>query len=230
MCLQALDHVDPFVATKALTPSVLEAIEWQARRTAAQVADEREQAIVEIERLGQHLWRDGTVSKWFAGCDDEVARVSKNVNGPLLAQLAARVQHCDVACAELFRQGANVVHAVCPPPCLGVCSVPGAPLTGTLEASGIGRAVDCKGLSEMTRSPEERLASNAALLAYLGCDDHESELHRLTVLDASLGRMSAPIEGSAAWCGPLSAGPAHTALHQSKNATWRTFCCTPASG
>ena len=89
----------------------MQALAWQAQRTAEQVRDEREQAIADIEREAAQMWytvstpqeapppaglsepamacrSSGACEQWFAGTDHGVRNVAATVCGPLLERWA----------------------------------------------------------------------------------------------------------------------------------------------
>ena len=77
-----------------------------------------------------------------------------------------------------------------PPVCTRV--VPGAGLYGLLPTSGTGESVD-HGLARPVGELKAVCAKrNEVLLRSLRCDPLEEELHRLTLEDAKLGRISWP--------------------------------------
>ena len=96
---------DPFLSSFVVPADVAAAIEWQSSRSAAEVMHEREKVMCEIEALGAQFWQNGTVGKWYQGCDEAIAKVSATVNGPLMERLAAAAGHGDPACIEFFRKG-----------------------------------------------------------------------------------------------------------------------------
>ena len=93
-----------FDETVPLDP-VVEAIEWQAERTPTDVIQQREEMIQKLEDANAALWKSGKCANWFERCDDITRGVSKGVNGYLLQELLSASHHCDVAAADLFRDG-----------------------------------------------------------------------------------------------------------------------------
>ena len=118
---------------------------------------------------GKVMWEEGLCQKWLEGADPQVAAVSKTVNGIIMEDLAKAIGHEDLEIVD-------------------------GELMGPLQVSGrevqkkapVGCANPADLLSDCGRS-------NKALLDKLKADDYEDELHRLTVEDAKLGRMSWPV-------------------------------------
>ena len=84
---------------------MVEAIEWQAERTPTEVIQQREEMMQKLEEANAALWNSGKRANWFERCDDITRSVSKGVNGYLLQELLSASHHCDVAVADLFRDG-----------------------------------------------------------------------------------------------------------------------------
>ena len=103
-----LHYDDPFVSGMSLEPAVEEAIAWQAARTPAEVMEEREKMISQIEFAGSELKASGKCAEWFSGCDEILKHATKGVNGFLMQELLLAAQHCDKSAAELFRLGGDL--------------------------------------------------------------------------------------------------------------------------
>jgi hypothetical protein len=97
-----------------------QAIEWQAARSPAEVMQQREEMISQIELANTVLWESGKCEHWFRNCDPIIQKVSEGVNGYLLQELLTASHHCDVAAVELFRTGRLVARVVCRV-CKGLC-------------------------------------------------------------------------------------------------------------
>ena len=67
---------------------------------------QREEMIQKLEDADEELRESGKCADWFERCDDITRGVSKGVNGFLLQELLCASRHCDVAAADLFRDGA----------------------------------------------------------------------------------------------------------------------------
>ena len=98
---------DPFISVMSLEPALDEAIAWQAARTPAEVMEEREKMISQIEFAGSELKASGKCAEWFSGCDEILKHATKGVNGFLMQELLLAAQHCDKAAAEIFRLGGD---------------------------------------------------------------------------------------------------------------------------
>ncbi len=55
----ALDMKDPFVKDDPLPRDVVEALEWQASRTDAEICQYRETVLVQLEAAGATMWETG---------------------------------------------------------------------------------------------------------------------------------------------------------------------------
>ena len=146
----------------------------------------------QLELADQKLRQSGRLDQWLRGCDSRVKAVSEAANSLLLAELLAASAHCDLACAELFREGV-------PWPTIGVsrpwglCCV-GAHMYGSLECSGVGMPVFHDDALDTERLKQDCLRTNLALLRELREDQYSDDLMRITQEDASLGRMTWPRE------------------------------------
>ena len=109
---------------------------------------------------------------WYQGCDAWVRKVAGAANGLLFQQLLEATGYCDVDCVNMLRHGADML--------------------GVLKRSGIGAplAVEEAKCSEQLR--KDMAASNRALLQELREDELSHTLMKLTLDDASLGRMTHP--------------------------------------
>ena len=109
---------------------------------------------------------------WYDGADKRVRKVAGYANGNLLQQLLCAAEYCDAACAELLRQGADVI--------------------GKLTQSGIGEPLthaEAKSFEQL----RQRIESwNKRLLAELREDDIGPKLMDITSDDYRKGRMSKP--------------------------------------
>ena len=97
--LDALEMDDPFVGDTSLPPDVAKAVEWVASLPPHKVNSMRETIITGIEEWGARLRREGKCAQWFKGADPAVHKVAETVNGPLLSELAAHLDHIDPDCA-----------------------------------------------------------------------------------------------------------------------------------
>ena len=80
------------------------ALDWQDSYSPEDIIAQRELIISSIESLGERLWQDGSVDRWFAGCDFIVRRVSATVNGPLFQRLLSSA-NLPSEIADVFRYG-----------------------------------------------------------------------------------------------------------------------------
>ena len=195
--LDALASADPFKLELPVPPDVDQALHWQASRSPAEVMAERESITLRIEALGDQMWCQGACQEWMSGADALVAKVAETVNGPLFNKLCEAVD-CPAECVESFRQGPRVLSLTCVlvaiPLLHIVIFVAGAPLYGVLPKCGIGPPV----VKDASVRPIEALRANCAnsnlkVFSVLKADDPlEDEIHRLTLVDATAGRMSWP--------------------------------------
>ena len=157
----------------AIPKDVLEALKWQAQRTPERVIQEREEFLQKLEAAGDEMWKKGLCQQWFQGADPQVAKVASTINGVLMSDLCKAVLYEDTSCADLFREGAL--------------------LYGTLPQAGLGKpkAASITGSIDCLRNDCSR--SNEMLLASMVEDPFAEELHKITVEDARLGRMSCPV-------------------------------------
>jgi hypothetical protein len=89
--------------------SFWQAIERMAQCSAVQMNNNRRATMGSIEARVAEAFRSGKTKRWFEGADDITRRVSQNVCGPVLAELAAECGYHDCAAADLFRQGGPVI-------------------------------------------------------------------------------------------------------------------------
>ena len=212
------DDDDPFLSSVVVPADVVAAIEWQSVRSATEIIRDREKIISEIEACGAQFWKvaycvhcschcllclccisceqDGSVAKWFEGCDPVIAKVSATVNGPLMEKLASAASHKDIGCIEFFRKG-DIVSAVVLIKCVVcICACPGAALMGVLDMAGIGEPIEYQAPLPVDELKGDCLENNCALLQMLTADDLGAELVKLTEEDVRLGRMTRLYKGS----------------------------------
>ena len=82
---------------------------WQAKRSAAEIIEQRETMISKIEEAGVEIRESGVLTEWFKGCDEKAKKVTELVNGVLLSELLQKGGHTDLECAENFREGKFVI-------------------------------------------------------------------------------------------------------------------------
>ena len=82
-----------------------EALDWQAARSPQEVMQQREEMISQLELANEELRSSGKSAHWFQGCDETTKKVAEGVNGYLLEELLIASKYCDVAAADLFRNG-----------------------------------------------------------------------------------------------------------------------------
>ena len=78
---------------------------WQADRSLAEVMQQREEMISKLEEANATMWDSGKRAEWFQLRDAITKGVSAGVNGFLLQELLCASGHCDLAAADLFREG-----------------------------------------------------------------------------------------------------------------------------
>ena len=92
----SLTSKDPFeIDENKMDQAVIECLEWRKNLSNTEVTALREQQICEIEQLGANMWRSGAVHEWMNNADHFVKCISRNVNGPLLEQLAQKARSKD---------------------------------------------------------------------------------------------------------------------------------------
>jgi len=188
----AIRNEEPFDSPLQLDSDLVAAAEWTRNKSAQQMQEEREKIMQSIEALAAHTRRTGLTQKWLANAaDEDVARISRGVNGPLLEVLAKKAGHGDLEVAELFRKGAPVIGHLDRWATLvnntSVCTVLHA---CTVLRAGLGAPIKPKlELSEESLKTD-RLKKNRAIIASLKEDIHASHLAESCRADAALGRMS----------------------------------------
>jgi len=63
-----------------------QAIHWQAKRSAAEIIEQREAMTSKIEEAGVEIRASGALAEWFSGCDEKVKAVAESVNGLLFSE------------------------------------------------------------------------------------------------------------------------------------------------
>ena len=161
-------------ASKAVVPaSALEAASWAGRHTADERIFERELQIRSIEARGRVLGECGATADWLGNCSRGAQRVCATVNGPLLCELAAKIEHGDRDIGSLLQQGAR--------------------LLGDLPRSGNGRAAEFAAPASARDLWWNAAARNKELLATLREDRvHSEEIWRQTMAEVDAGRMTVP--------------------------------------
>ena len=109
-----------------------------------------------LSATGAELWRSGKVDEWYKCSDRLVRGVAKDVNGPLLVELANYVGYHDTECIDFFRSGAA--------------------LLGKLPVSGNGTAELHKEPMPIEQLHEECEGRNAETLARMRQDKHDDFL------------------------------------------------------
>ena len=116
------------------------------------------------------MWECGAPQQWLCSADPDAQRISSEVNGPLLLELASSVQWHDLDVVELFRSGGKVI-GVLPP-----CGANGKKVWPEPD--------DWHALLE------DAAARNSDLLASLRADPNAAALTADAAKDSALGRMS----------------------------------------
>ena len=83
----------------------VQALVWQAKRSAAEIIQQREAMTSAIEEAGVQIRASGALEKWFEGSDEKVKDVAETVNGVLLSELLREGGHREPECANIFREG-----------------------------------------------------------------------------------------------------------------------------
>ena len=86
----------------------IEAMQWQAERSPAEVMEARENVVAGLESASAAMRASGACESWYGRAEDTVRRVSRGANGRLLTALLEALGYGDVACADLLRDGACV--------------------------------------------------------------------------------------------------------------------------
>lgn len=146
----AVEQAPPRRSDPVLEASVLRAVDWMAARPAEQIRSEREAVVSAIVREGEGLKADGSAARWLQGCDPTTRRILADVNGPLLARLAAKSGFGDCAAVDMLREG--------------------APLVGVLPCSGNGAAITTDGKCTTAHLWADLRSHNASMLARLRDD------------------------------------------------------------
>ena len=82
--------------------------DWLAARSPREVNAERTRVVENNCSKGRQLRADGQLKAWQGGLDPDLARVTIDVNGLLLAQLAEATHAVDAKAADALRQGVRV--------------------------------------------------------------------------------------------------------------------------
>ena len=107
--LDASSDKDCFADTIPLPAVVEECFVWMKQRSAAEAMQQRELITQAIERDGLGFFENGAVNDWFGDADNEIRRICKDLNGPLLGLLLQISGHGDKKCADLCRHGAPLL-------------------------------------------------------------------------------------------------------------------------
>ena len=170
---RALSETVQFEKDVKMPDFVKEAVDWVTTRGAQEITNQREHLIRQLEQRAEDLRSSGACDRWFNGADSHVRGVAREINGPLLEELAAITCAPDAKCIECFRHGAQ--------------------LLGKLPCSGIGEPFEYPEHSSTDDLMQHRCEKNQEILASLREDKHSQQLHELTMNDAKLYRMSQPI-------------------------------------
>ena len=73
-----------------------------------EVIEFREKVVERVEHLSQQMWESGDVARWMSGADPWIQKICCHVNGPLMQILGREAGYEDVACVDLFREGAQL--------------------------------------------------------------------------------------------------------------------------
>ena len=149
------------------------ALSWQVARSAEEIIEWRERQMQQLEMEAQRLWATGVCMQWFEGADLDVVVVAHTVNGPMLECLCNKIGYEDAEVVQLFREGAD--------------------LYGAMPKSSIGAKKPAIVTGDIDALAADRASSNARLQERLKEDPFADELHRLTLEDANMGKMSKPV-------------------------------------
>ena len=162
LCARIPGH--DFSSSVTVAEEVAEVVVWLSQRSAAEVNEYREKAILRIEAFARELRRSGQSADWANADDPRLREAADGVNGPLLVscgifchafvfvvcicacqeRLAKYIKFHDCACVEMFRRG--------------------APLVGKLVCSGNGRRLTeqeytAPDLDKLVKGLEKRLVA-----------------------------------------------------------------------
>ena len=90
-----------------------QAVQWQAAHSASEVIELRETVMDQLEEANRRMNAAGICSKWLEGCDEEVTKLSRNVNGHLFGELMCVYDYHDASCVELLRNGSSLLPTIC---------------------------------------------------------------------------------------------------------------------
>ena len=134
----------------------------------------REFRIQQIEAKAAMYNACGATQEWLSKSDPCIQRISQNICGPLLEELAFSSGFCDAQCVYLFRDGAQ--------------------LMGQLPHSGIGSLLAKSTPIDLGSFAQENLIENRKLISTLAEDEHSDKLFKQAIDDASCGRMEYPVQ------------------------------------
>ena len=162
-----------FASNAAVPAQALEAARWVSGRDADARIFEREMKIRSVEARGKELRECGAAAEWLGNCSRGAQRVCDTVNGPLLRELAAKIEHGDSQISDMLQRGAK--------------------LLGDLPLSGNGREAQFAAPASVRDLWWTAAARNAELIASLREDRaHSDEIWRQTMTEADAGRMTVP--------------------------------------
>ena len=170
----ALKSEDPFkMDISLLDCETIENIQWRKSVSNKEAFELRERIVTEIEARGQQLWKDGTVTEWFRNADPLVKDICRDVNAPLMTELANKIDYNDKSCVECFREGAQ--------------------LAGVLPDVGGDK---CKGKATMNVEELRKTCRhrNEQTIRNLKADKHAEFLLEEIIKDTEAGRMSGPYD------------------------------------
>ena len=158
--------------------NVKQAIQWIARTSPKQRIQHREETIAWIEEIASEARAKGLVDAWFKSSTQEVRRVSEEeeVNGYISELLAKYTEFHDLDSGCLFRDG--------------------GPTIEKFALSGNGTPKEFPEHASVENWKKQCGARNRKLVASLKEDELSEALHKATIKDASLGRMTETVRPS----------------------------------
>ena len=147
------------------------ALDWRKAVSNTNARAFREEQIQEIEQFGKTAWETGKAHEWLARADPCIQHMCRRVNGPLIEKLVDQIMYEDRACAQFFREGAQLA---------GI--LPGDSENMSKKKASL--TVDV--LKTNCKAQNEKMKSQLRL------DQHHNYLHDEIRKDAIEGRMMSP--------------------------------------
>jgi hypothetical protein len=164
------------VDVTSIDSDVMDNLRWIADNSVTDIKAFRDAAMLKIEQADARLRESGAAQKWLAAGDPCAQKVSGQVNGPLLEELARITGYWDPSCVDTLRHGGNVA--------------------GRLPNSGCGTAHEFPEASSTDDLYYSCAQRNRETLQGLREDPEAQFLLDEARKDAALGRMTEPVDVS----------------------------------